>query len=123
MRFTEYLTEEEVTEMTGSKLFGRFRRKKPVPDLAATTKPTKPRDPEESPRRRFLRRLDESYRFIARLASHAYDADVDKETLMEEFGEIVDAMYERKIERAERKKRGEGFHGEEKPQPYAKENR
>jgi len=114
MRFIEHLTgEDQLTEV-----FGRFKRKQPP---MKPTMPLKATDPEETPRRRFLRRLDESYRVIARLASHAYDADIDQETLIEELTETVHEMYRRKDARAERKERGPGFSGEETAQPYAKD--
>jgi len=108
MKFTEFLIgKEQLTE--APPLFGRFKRKQPTPQPPAPPTAT---DPDESSRRRFLRRLDESYRVIARLASHAYDADIDAETLIEELTETVNEMYERKEQRAERKKRS-SFRGEE----------
>lgn len=108
MRFTEYLTEDEqLTEMPvkrARELFGRFKRKKPTPEPEVPMQPAADRDPEETPRRRFLRRLDELYRYVARVASHAYDADIDAEVLKEELAETIDNMYHKKEVRKERKK-------------------
>ena len=116
MKFTEYLVvEEQLTESPVEKareLFGRFKRKNPQAEPEMPTKPPKARDPDETPRRRFLRRLDELYRYVARVASHAYDADIDADTLKEELGETIDNMYHKKEVRAERKQRGR-FRGEE----------
>ena len=111
MKFTEYLIEDEqVTEMTG-KLFGRFKRETPTPEPEVPSK-TKERDPEETPRRRFLRRLDELYPYVGRVASHAYDADFEAEEIIAEIAETVHAMYRKKEVRKQRKERGR-FRGEE----------
>jgi hypothetical protein len=114
MNFTEYLIDEELTEVVDAtkKLFGRFSRRQPTPEPEVPSKPTVERDPDETPRRRFLRRLDELYRYIARVASHAYDAGIDEETLIEELAETVRNMYHKKEVRKERKQRGR-FRGEE----------
>lgn len=116
MKFTEYLVvEEQLTESPVEKareLFGRFKRQKPAVEQDVPTKPPKPRDPNETPRRRFLRRLDELYPYIARVASHAYDAEFDADEVIAELGETVHAMYHKKEVRKERKERGR-FRGEE----------
>ena len=118
MKFTEYLIDkEQLTESPVKKareLFGRFARRQPTPEPEVPSKPPVERDPEETPRRRFLRRLDELYRYVARVASHAYDADIDAETLKQELGETIDTMYHKKELRKERKKGRFNRHQEDK---------
>ena len=107
---------EQLNEMTrrerAKELFGRFKRKKPTPEPEIPSKPPKPRDPEETPRRRFLRRLDELYPLVGRVAAHGFDANVDPQDIIEEIADTVHTMYHKKEVRKERKERGR-FRGEE----------
>ena len=99
MKFTEYLIDEKQLTETP---FGPFKRKAPPP--APTEAPT-PRDPNETPERRFKRKLDEMYTRTARLASYCYDAGYSAEDLIEELGEVVHEMYRKKEARKGQKDR------------------
>ncbi len=100
MRFTEFLVEEP--EVLNEMPFGPFKRKAPPP--APVAAPT-PRDPNETPDRRFKRKLDEMYTRMARLASYCYDAGYSADDLIEELGEVVHEMYRKKESRKGHKDR------------------
>ena len=101
MKFTEYLIEDK-TGVLVEMPFGPFKRKKaqPEPSVAPT-----PMDPNESPDKRFKRKLDEMYPKMARLASYCHDAGYDANDLIEEMGEIVHAMYKKKQTRTANQER------------------